>query len=284
MTASHRIGARRQAWDAELSPSTRARDARGTLARYRTRSLAALRELRHRANVPYGPHPAERLHHFPPHQPGAPLVVFVHGGHWQESSKDDACFAAPALLAAGAGYVALGYGLAPARRLPEMTASVYRGLRWVRENAARLGGRADAVYAAGSSAGAHLVAMATADRDGVPLAGTVLLSGLYDLLPVVDSYVNDALGLDAATARQLSPLYRRAPRAGHVLLARGQHETDEYARQQDRFASALLARGHPARVLVAEDRDHFDLPLDLGDPATVLGRTVLDLLAHGPGR
>ncbi|MGD9483614.1 alpha/beta hydrolase [Streptomyces sp. TRM70308] len=282
MSGPHASAADRAALDRELSPSTRARDAAGTLARYRARSLAALRTLEHRADVAYGPDPAERLHHFPPRRPGAPLLVFVHGGHWQESSKEDACFAAPALVAAGAGYVALGYGLAPRRRLAELTASVRRGLAWVTEHAAALGGRRDAVHAAGSSAGSHLVAMAAGGPDGVPLAGLCLLSGLYDLSPVVGSYVNDALGLDAAGAREQSPLYRSPPRAGRVLLARGRHETDEYARQQRRYSAALRGAGRSVTELVVDDRDHFDLPLDLGDPATPLGRTALDHLGLPP--
>nr|WP_237542434.1 alpha/beta hydrolase [Streptomyces sp. SID4919] len=268
------------------------------------------------------------------------MVVFVHGGHWQESSKEDACFAAPALVGAGAGYVALGYGLAPERRPAELSASVRRGLAWVRGHAVELGGRPDTVFAAGSSAGAHLVAMAAGGPDGLPLAGLFLLSGLYDLEPVVGSYVNDALGLTAGQAREQSPLFRAPPRGGRVLLARGEHETDEYARQQDAFAAMLRgavggAGGHDGREssgfgpggaggrngressmagaggtggregrrsapdgspnagpatdgramgglavddLVVRGRDHFDLPFDLGDPTTVLGRAVLDRL------
>jgi arylformamidase len=284
MSRPDTAGDRREVVDRELSPSSRARDARGTLAEYQARSLAALRTLDHRADVAYGPDPAERLHHFPPRRPGAPLLVFVHGGHWQESGKEDSCFAAPALLAAGAGYVALGYGLAPRRQLEEMSASVRRGLAWVRENAAALGGRSDTVYAAGSSAGAHLVAMAAGGPAGLPLAGLFLLSGLYDLRPVVGSYVNDALGLSPAAARGQSPLYRSPPRTERVLLARGEHETDEYARQQDLFSAALQRHGRPVEDLVVADRDHFDLPLDLGDPATVLGRAVLGHLGLDPGR
>ncbi|MFJ4767789.1 alpha/beta hydrolase [Streptomyces uncialis] len=328
--ARQALGTARSRTDRELSPSSRAKDVAGTLAAYRTRSAAARESLAYRADIAYGPHPAERLHHFPPRRAGAPLVVFVHGGHWQESSKEDACFAAPALVEAGAGYVALGYGLAPERRPAELSASVRLGLAWVREHAVALGGRPDAVFAAGSSAGAHLVAMAAGGPDGLPLAGLFLLSGLYDLEPVVGSYVNDALGLTAGQARAQSPLFRAPPRGGRVLLARGEHETDEYARQQDAYAAML--RGAVGRAgagggtggrsgressmagpggaggrsgqgspgdgsptagtavdglamdalaldeLVVMGRDHFDLPFDLGDPTTVLGRAVLDRL------
>ncbi|MEV0325633.1 alpha/beta hydrolase [Micromonospora echinospora] len=256
--------------DRELSPSSAAVDARATLTRYRLLSQAARRDLAHRVDVRYGPHPAEVLHHFPPRRPGAPLLVFVHGGHWQESSKEDACFPAPGLVAAGFGYLALGYGLAPTRRLPEMSASVRRGLAWARDQARALGGREDAVFAAGSSAGAHLVAMAA----DLPLAGMFLLSGLYDLAPVVDSYVNDALGLTPAEAREQSPLLRPPP-AAPVLLAVGEHETGEYHRQQRRYAASLRRAGTPVTELVVAGRDHFDLLFDLGDPTTELGAAVV---------
>nr|ACN39734.1 SibK [Streptosporangium sibiricum] len=256
--------------DRQLSPSTVARDAPVTLARYRLRSQAARRDLVHHADLRYGSHPAEVLHHFPPRRPGSPLLIFIHGGHWQESSKEDACFPAPGLIAAGFGYLALGYGLAPQRSLPEMTASVRRGLTWVLDHAEELGGRPDAVFAAGSSAGAHLAAMAA----DLPLAGLFLLSGLYDLSPVIGSYVNNALGLTAEEAARLSPMLRPPP-AVPVLLAVGEHETREYHGQQRRYAAALRLAATPVTELVVAGRDHFDLPFDLGDPATVLGAAVV---------
>ncbi|RAY12594.1 alpha/beta hydrolase [Actinomadura craniellae] len=273
----------RQELDREYSPSRLARDAAGTLARYRDESAAARRRLDCELDVPYGPSPDERLHWFPPLLPGAPLLVFVHGGHWQESSKEDACFPAPGLIAAGAGYVALGYGLAPRRGLPEMAASVRRGLRWVRAHARDLGSRPDRVHAAGSSAGAHLVALAVTGPEPAEVAGACLLSGVYDLEPVRHSYVNDALGLDARAAADHSPLRRLPLRVPDVLVARGRHETREYARQHALLLGALRATGQRATGLVAADRDHFDLPLDLGRPRTPLGRAVLGRLGLEDG-
>ncbi|SEG83626.1 arylformamidase [Thermomonospora echinospora] len=279
----------REELDREYSPSLCARDAAATLARYAADSAEARRGLDCRPDIPYGPSPDERLHLFPPPRPDAPLLVFVHGGHWQESSKEDACFAAPAMVEAGAGYVALGYGLAPRRRLGEMVASVRRGLHWVREHAAEFGGCADAVHVAGSSAGAHLAAMAIAEvrvladpRPPAEVAGAYLLSGVYDLEPIRRCYVNDALGLDDGAAADLSPVRWLPLRAGEVLVARGEAETRAYARQHALMVMALRAAGQRAADLVAPGRDHFELPLDLGVPGTPLGREVLRRMGlHG---
>jgi arylformamidase len=277
--------------DRQYSPSSRAPDFARILDRYRTESAAARAHLANELDVPYGPGPAERLDFFPaapdrtdrPRR--APLHVFVHGGHWQELSKDDSCFAAPALVAAGAGFVALGYGLAPEHRLETMVDSVRRGLCWLREHARELGTGPDLLFASGSSAGAHLVAMALATTPtgepapaGEPgtVAGACLLSGVYDLEPVRHSYVNEAVGLTRATAFANSPLHHLPLHTADVIVARGAAETDEYARQHATFARALQAPGGGThRDLVVAGRNHFDLPLDLGRRGTVLGDAVL---------
>lgn len=266
--------------DREYSPSTLAADFAGTLTEYRRRSDRARDRLTAYEDVPYGSASAETLHAFPARTVAAPLVVYVHGGHWQESSKEDGCFAAEQFVADGVAFASLGYGLAPDRTLPEMVASVRSGLNWLIRRAHTLGASPDRVYAAGHSAGAHLVASAVCmggggDAASTPaLAGAFLLSGAYDLEPLRHSYVNDRLGLDEPTARRMSPQWHLPLRCEDVVVARAEAETGEYARQQDGFLSALASAGQRALGLVVRSRDHFDLPLDLADPGTVLGRAV----------
>jgi arylformamidase len=273
--------------DAAYSPSTVVPDFLDVLREYRERSDAAKAALRCELDVEYGSGPAERLHLFPPPRAGNPLVVFVHGGHWQDLSIDDSCFAAPDLVCAGAGLVVLGYQTAPSGTLDAMVCSIATGLDWVVEHAVELGGRPDAVHAAGSSAGAHLVAMATSSAAGTAvtsLAGVVLLSGTYDLGLIPRTYVNCALGLDEETARRLSPVRALPMRVGEVLVARGGGETAEYVRQHGLLLDALEAEGDgvPVQSLVSTERNHFDLPLGLADPTEPLGCAVLSQLARSP--
>lgn len=262
--------------DAEYSPSRTVPGWRSVLADGRRRSDAAKESLRCELDVPYGDGPGERLHHFPPRRPGSPLLVFVHGGHWQELSIDDSCFAAPTLVEQGAGLLAVGYRLAPAGTLDAMVDSIARALEWVTEHALALGGTPGRIHAAGSSAGAHLVAMALGTAPSaasVRVAGVALLSGVYDLNRLRRTYVNDALGLTEADACRNSPVHFLPIRADEVLLARGGTETSEYGRQHDLLVGALRQPG--VSSLVAGDRNHFNLPLGLGDPRDELGRAVL---------
>ncbi|WP_280329662.1 alpha/beta hydrolase [Nocardia wallacei] len=263
--------------DREYSPSSVAPQYFSILRDYRLRSDSARARHRHDADVRYGPEPAETLHFFPPPRGPAPVHVFVHGGHWQESSKEDSCFAAPAFLRAGAGFVALGYGLAPQRTLGDMVRSVRRGIRWIADHADQLGIRPDGVYLGGSSAGAHLVAAAVASDGGdiPPVAGITLLSGVYDLEPVRHSYVNDLVGMTPADVRAYSPLRHLPLRAARILVARAAAETGEYGRQQTDFVRAVRRAGQQCDARIFSHRNHFDLPLDLADPATPLGHAVL---------
>jgi arylformamidase len=196
----------------EYSPSSRVADVGVYLVEYARRSAAA-RALPNRFHcLRYGPRPEQVLDYFPPSRSGAPVQVFVHGGYWQELSRHESSFAAPGLLRDGAGFVALGYGLAPKYSLDEIVTMVREGLWWLVRRADELPGRPGAIHLSGSSAGAHLVTMALLDgwlpagvRPVDVFASATLLSGIYDLRPLLATYVNDALGLDTASARPRRP-------------------------------------------------------------------------------
>lgn len=270
----------------EYSPSSCVADVDALLAAYRETSA------RVRAEFPpvthaYGPSPDQRLDLFSAGL-GTPAHVFVHGGYWQELGKDDASFPAAGFVPAGISYVAVGYGLAPDRSLDEIVAQVRDALAWLHANAIGLGLDPDRTVLSGSSAGAHLAAMAAltdwpAHRHPAPLIrGLVLLSGVYDLAPLVDTYVNEAVGLDQAAAERNSPLALVRPGAAvptPTVIAWGEHETGAFRCQSARFADAWERAGHPVTRLEAAGRNHFDIVHDLADPASPLGAAVARLHA-----
>ncbi|CRK56717.1 putative esterase [Alloactinosynnema sp. L-07] len=260
--------------DRQYSPSSCVPSLAAYLDEYRELSAAARRDAMALTDLRYGPHPDETLDFFPARAPHASLQVFVHGGNWQDVTKDSSAFAAPAFLRAGAAFAAVGYGLAPAVGIDEIVAMVRRSLRWLRAHARELGFAPDRIHLTGTSAGAHLAAMAMIATRDVDIAGATLLSGMYDLEPVRNTYINRALGMDDSTALRNSPLHWLPPNLPPVVIARGGNETGEYIRQHDRMAAALRTRTRVTEV-VAPNRDHFDLPYDLGVPGTRLGDAVL---------
>ncbi|MGX7825921.1 alpha/beta hydrolase [Actinokineospora sp. 24-640] len=212
---------------------------------------------------------------FFPAGPGSPLLVFVHGGYWQQLGKSDASFPALGLVPRGISYAAIGYGLAPAHRMDEIVSMVRRSTARLCSRAGSLGCSPEAVVLAGSSAGAHLAAMSLI-TGGLPLRGGVLLSGVYDLEPLLRTGVNDAIGMDQDEAARNSPIRHLPARLPPLVLALGEHETTEFTRQHRDFHRAL--RGNQVTELRARGRNHFDICFDLADPTTALGAAVTTLL------
>ncbi len=205
------------------------------------------------------------------------LLVFIHGGYWQELGADDSLFAAADCAALGLGFAAINYTLAPQASLADIATDCRAALAWLVQQAARLGFDADKVVVAGSSAGAQLTAWVCI-QPAAQLRGAVLLSGIYDLQPLVGTSINSALGLTLTEAKAQSPAF--APLAGFApgVVCWGDIETAEFKRQSRSFAAQLQAAGTPCATVEVPARNHFDVVFDLANPATALGQATLALL------
>jgi arylformamidase len=214
----------------------------------------------------------------PAHTTALPgLLVFIHGGYWQELSATDSLFAASHCAAQGLAFAAINYSLAPQASVGGIVAECRAAVAWLVRHAARLGFDASNVVLAGSSAGAHLVAMVCAQAGAAQPRGAVLLSGIYDLQPLVGTPINQALGLTLQQAQAVSPAYLALPGFAPAVVAWGAVETDEFKRQSRSFAATLADAGTAELTLEVPGRNHFDVVFDLADPATALGQATLAL-------
>jgi len=259
----------RSARDLEYSPSSCIGSIDVELDRYATASRAAA-ELPHRRIVSGGgtgttdgTDDREGLIVFEG-PAGSPLHVFVHGGYWQALSAADSLAPAPELVSAGWSFAAVDYTLAPRATIGQQIEQCVRAVQHVVDEL-----RPAALVLSGSSAGAHLAAhvahrAATTDA-GFTIDRLVLLSGIYDLRPLVTTYVNDALGLDIAAAVVWSvPLTPRP--APEVLVLHGEFETAAFKAQ-----SARVAAVWEVPVVEVIGRNHFDLVHDLASIDLRLG-------------
>jgi acetyl esterase/lipase len=87
-----------------------------------------------------------------------PLVIWVHGGGWQNGSKDGG---GPAIALLGEGYAvaSINYRLSQHAQFPEQIRDCLAAVRYLRANAAKWNLDPDAFGAFGASAGGHLVAL-----------------------------------------------------------------------------------------------------------------------------
>ena len=274
----------------EYSPSSCVGgDISGFLADYASRSADARRRClddgRAITEVRYGTAPTQTVDLVMPRFATStePLLVFLHGGYWQELSKRESFFGATGALDHGVGYAAVDYTLAPAATLDEIVEECRSALRTLVTEAADLGIDADRIVVAGSSAGAHLSAMVglgvhTPDGALWRPAAVVLVSGIYELEPLIGTSINAAVGLDREAAQRNSPMFAELAGFPSALVTYGDNETDEFKRQSHEFANGLADAGVDAHEFEAPDRNHFDIVLDLCDRDEHLGQLVLNLV------
>ena len=221
-----------------------------------------------RLDIPYGTGPRQRLDFFPA-IPGAPLVMFIHGGYWQGLDKSLFSFVAGPLTEAGIAVAVIGYDLCPTVRLDHIVDEMRQAAAYLTRNAADLGFEARRLYVSGHSAGGHLTAMLmTGGGPGdATIRGGVAISGLFDLAPLIATSMNAKLGLDAASARRNSPLFMTPAGDAPLLLAVGGDESAGFHEQSDRLADAW---GERCRRLDIPGRHHFSVVEGMADPESAL--------------
>ncbi|HWM40808.1 MAG TPA: alpha/beta hydrolase, partial [Burkholderiales bacterium] len=180
-------------------------------------------------------------------------------------------FPAEAIIEAGAAYVALNFANLPTVTLPEMAAQVCRGVSWVAKNLS------NDVALCGHSSGAHLAACALTKLELVRRA--LLISGVYDLLPVRLSARNEYVRLDERIEHEYSPIRHVDRIRCPVTVAWGEKEGAEFLRQSKEFAAELKRSGRLSEAMEGKNLNHFEIVETLADPRSPLGRAALNMLA-----
>jgi arylformamidase len=212
--------------------------------------------------------------------PTAPLALFIHGGYWRSLEPSQFSHMAAGLNAHGVTVAVAGYDLCPqvsvatiVDQMRQACLFVWRRLR-----------RPMLVY--GHSAGGHLAAAmlatdwATLDP-AVPacfIPAAYSVSGLFDLTPLVGVSMNQDLRLDAAAARQVSPLFWPAPRGRKLDSVVGARESAEFLRQARIIVDAWGKAGVATRHEEIAGKNHFTVCDALSDPSSAMVRRLAELV------
>ena len=241
------------------------------------------------ADIVYDDASGETLDLYPA-EPGAPLFLWVHGGYWRASSKDDNAFVVPGPKAHGFAVAVMNYALAPQATLDEIIRQTRAAIAFLPARRQQYGTGRLAV--GGSSAGGHFVGMLLAGgwqgEFGLPddaITVGLALSGLHDIEPLRSTHVDAWLGLDEAAIARNSPIRHIPHRSATTLLASvGGLETSEFRRQTADYAAAWMAAGHDGEVIAMPRHNHFDIALDLASPDGVLAPALAKAMGAMTGR
>jgi len=239
-------------------------------------ALPAIRDIR------YGPQPRQLLDIYPADDPRAPVVIYVHGGFWRALSKEAFAGLAGALRPRGIATVLVGYDLCPAVSLDELVGEIIDAVAWCGTHLKDHGLEPRRTVLAGSSAGAHLCAMTLLSRPAPHIDAACLVSGIYDVEPVLRISVGPAIGLDAAMARRNSPIRLVHQLGIPFLVAVGEAESSEWRLQSERFTARCREEGNDVRFLPLPGVHHFSTGMSA--PGSILNEALVFLATSTDAR
>ncbi|GLS46632.1 alpha/beta hydrolase [Methylobacterium brachythecii] len=261
--------------DAAYNNSAAVPEGAGMIDRWNAASADLRKQHKDTVDLPYGKGERNRWDLFPAKDSKAPCLVFVHGGYWQSRSRESFSCLTEGVREAGMSAALPGYTLAPDATLSQILAELISALDWLgKEGPAH--GIEGPVIISGWSAGGHLAARLLAHPS---VRAGLAISGIFELAPLRDTYLNDKLKLTDEEVAGLSPL--RLPAIEKPLtLAYGTAELSPLV-ENSRVFHAFRAAQHAAGALIPVPKaNHFTVLDALRPRDGVLARAAIDL-AYG---
>ncbi|CAH8849347.1 unnamed protein product [Trichobilharzia szidati] len=236
----------------------------------------------------------------------ANIVVYIHGGYWKSIGWRECSHWALPIVNADCIFVSLAYKLAPKEKLEFMPQCLCLGMQKVINLTQKMFSQQDVkklnITLVGHSAGAHLILemihhaqkQAAANENWLTsLRNLVLISGVYDLRPIIRTNVNKALKLKSVEeAWCVSPIRHFTQDDVSVLLQKPLHwlvAWTEYEspaiQKQSKVLIEMLDEASKRNKqftyesLCIENEDHFTIILGLhsGSNSSRMLKKILQL-------
>ncbi len=265
MTRDERDAAYNNSAHSPNSPAVQAARATAS-ASFRARYPAKL-------DIAYGSSERTKWDLFPAAEPTSPCLVFIHGGYWQRGSRDLVSVMAEGVRGHGWSAACVGYDLVPDVTMTQLVGEIHASLDWLGKHGPDHG-IAGPIIVAGHSAGGHLTAMALSHPKVV--AG-MTISGVFELGPIRDTYLNEKMHLTDEEVALLSPL--RLPVVMKPMgIAYGTHELPALMEDSRKLHALRANADAPGPLIPVVGADHFNILDELQKADGLLTRQILDLL------
>lgn len=219
------------------------------------------------------------------HITGSPIVVYIHGGYWQELTKNQSAYCVSPLIENGYRVIILDYDLCPNVKLEEIVQQIQKAMKFVFDYA----GSSDAqsVTIVGHSAGAHLAASVLQEEytQDIPnldkLVSVFLISGVYDLTDLRRTTVNrnNMLSLDHTNVINCSPIfhcYKHLKRFNiKFYVYAAENDSPTFIKQSENFHQHLLCNNLHSKLRIVPVCDHFDIVENLAQSDFEITRKIV---------
>jgi arylformamidase len=206
-------------------------------------------------DISYGSLEREKIDYFSA-GPSTPVVIFIHGGFWQLYSKNNFAYLAENYLNEGISVAMVDYPIAPQATIDQIVTSCENAVQFIGQNVSEWGGNPDNVVLSGWSAGGHL---SVTSMNGMKVKAVVSISGIYELEPLIGTFLNKNLQMDLASAKRNSPMLSLPKGKTPIYLFVGLNELSEMRRQSYDFADKLKATQYPVVMMDILGKNHFSM-------------------------
>ena len=275
-------------WEAEFNPRCAVPEAAEYSAKSKIKSEQAHQKFSDIEQRRYGQEPLATFNFRRSSRTNQPLFVFIHGGYWRARDKNDFGYVFNALEPSNANVAVLNYDLCPQVTVRQITAQIQQAMLWLHANAGELGFDPKRIFVAGHSAGAHLIAMMMAQEasvfsipDGM-ISKAYLISGIYELSPVLNISVNEEIRLKPEDVYALSPIHLPPSNKTPYEIIVGEAEPPSWVAQSVDFSSYLDQQGAKSSLTILPGRHHYSILQDMEEPGGVLAARFINDLTSAP--
>jgi len=248
-----------------------------------------------RRDLAYGQDPAQvvDVYSMPAGGNARPVIVMVHGGGWRRGDKDGRNVVEAKVahwLPRGYVFVSVNYRMLPQQDVAGQAADVARALAYVQQHARDWGGDPAQLTLMGHSAGAHLVALLSADPALAARYGAMrwnatvsLDSAALDVGAIMQrrhlGLYDDAFGADPARWKALSPLQQLSRQAVPMLAVCSTLRPDHPCDQAQAYTSKAKSLGVDGEVL-PQALKHSEVNKELGAEESYTAAVDRFIAAH----
>lgn len=226
----------------------------------------------------YGEDPLQAIDIFPSKVKNSPILVFIHGGYWRALDKKSYSFVAEPFLQHNFCVCIVNYRLIPSVNMKSLLQDIQASINWIQKKAIHYNADPNAIILSGHSAGGHLAFMSYLMNESLRpnIKAICSLSGLFDLKPIKDSYLNKVLDLNekdvedfSVSNKDLSVL--KCP----SMLSVGSAETDLFIQESQSLYTQNRSLA-PIQYFEYKGLNHYQIVHKLGEVSSPLVKFILE--------
>jgi arylformamidase len=159
--------------------------------------------------------------------------------------------------------------------MDQIVTSSENAVQFIGQHVSEWGGNPDNVILSGWSAGGHL---AITSMNGVTIKAVIAVSGIFELEPLIGSFLNKNLQMNLEAAKRNSPILHLPKGKTPIYLFVGLNELSEMRRQSYDFAYKLKVSQYPVVLMDIPGKNHFTMLEQFEFPEGAIHDRIVSLL------